>query len=99
MNRKRTGLTLAMVETNNMMTVAMWTTKILASNTSILAFRWLEGEESSENKGEHKRKRRGYLSFNVLFQLSHMGGLSAKTKRSCSKNHHDSINSCQHLIS
>lgn len=37
MNR-RTQLTLAMVETNNMMTVAMWTTKILASNTNILAF-------------------------------------------------------------
>lgn len=56
----RTGLTLAMVETNNMMTVAMWTTKILASNTNILAFRWLEGEGSSEKKGEHEKKRRGY---------------------------------------
>lgn len=43
-----TTQTLAMVETNNMMTVAMWTTKILASNTNILAFRWLEGEGSSD---------------------------------------------------
>lgn len=58
--QKRTGLTLAMVDTNSMMTVAMWTTKILASNTNILAFRWLEGEESPEKKGEHERKRRSY---------------------------------------
>lgn len=36
--QKNVLLTLAMVETNNMMTVAMWTTKIPASNTNILAF-------------------------------------------------------------
>lgn len=33
-----TTQTLAMVETNNIMTVAMWTTKMPASNTNILAF-------------------------------------------------------------
>lgn len=59
MNR-RTQLTLAMVETNNMMTVAMWTTKILASNTNILAFWWLGSEESSEKKGEQEGERAGY---------------------------------------
>ena len=98
MNR-RTGLTFAMVETNNMMTVAMWTTKILASNTSILAFNGLRVKRALKRKETTKRKGEVTLSFNALFQLSHVGGFSAKIKRSYSKNHHDSINSCQHLIS
>lgn len=57
---QRTQLTLAMVQTNSMTTVAMWTTKIPASNTNMLAFRWLVSEESSEKRGEHERERRGY---------------------------------------
>jgi len=79
MNR-RTGLTLAMVETNNMMTVAMWTTKILASNTSILAFLWLEGEESSEKKGEHERQRRGYSHSMRYFSFPRWVGSLLKSR-------------------
>lgn len=38
LSKSETTQTLAMVETNNIMTVAMWTTKMPASNTNILAF-------------------------------------------------------------
>lgn len=49
-------LTLAMVETNSMMTVAMWTTKIPASSTNILAsqsvcVRVEEGVSNSDDSG------------------------------------------------
>lgn len=54
---KRTLLTLAMVETNNIITVAMWTTKIPASNTNILAFWWLKRKRVLERETKRGRKR------------------------------------------